>query len=74
MLVTHGIVLKWISLQLGHGNTGVTERHYARWMAQDGYRNPWQVPEGGLPVDLFAELDSWKATTKPLQATTRETR
>ena len=45
ILVQHGIVLKWISLQLGHANVGVTERHYARWMAQDGYRNPWLVPE-----------------------------
>ena len=71
-LVIHGIVLKWVSLQLGHGTVGVTERHYARWMAQDGYRNPWQVPEGCLPTDLFAELDEWipaDATTTPLDAT-----
>jgi integrase len=67
--VTHGIVLKWISLQLGHSNVGITERHYARWMAQDGYQNPWQVPTGGLPVDLFAELDLWSATLTPLYAT-----
>ncbi len=67
--VTHGIVLKWISLQLGHSNVGITERHYARWMAQDGYRNPWLVPTGGLPVDLFAELDSWNTTRTPLCAT-----
>ena len=70
-LVIHGIVLKWVSLQLGHGTVGVTERHYARWMAQDGYRNPWQVPEGCLPTDLFAELDEWipaDATTTPLDA------
>ncbi len=67
--VTHGIVLKWISLQLGHSNVGITERHYARWMAQDGYRNPWLVPTGGLPVDLFAELDLWHATPTPLYAT-----
>jgi integrase len=38
--VTHGIVQKRISLQLGHSNVGITERHYARWMAQDGYPNP----------------------------------
>ena len=69
ILVQHGIVLKWISLQLGHANVGITERHYARWMAQDGYRNPWLVPEGQLPTDLFATLDSWRATKTPLHAT-----
>ncbi len=58
-----------VSLQLGHSNVGITERHYARWMAQDGYRNPWQVPTGALPVDLFSELDSWDATLTPLYAT-----
>ncbi|MEE8580012.1 MAG: tyrosine-type recombinase/integrase, partial [Myxococcota bacterium] len=62
-LVTHGIVLKWISLQLGHANVGITEKHYAAWMAVDGYQNPWQVPPGCLPVDLFAELDGWRVTT-----------
>jgi integrase len=51
--VAHGIVLKWISLPLCHSNVGITERHYARWMAHDGYQNPWRVPTGGLPVDLF---------------------
>ncbi len=69
---SNGIVLKWTSLQLGHGSIAITERHYARWMTQDGYRNPWQVPEGCLPTDLFAELDGWipgHATATPLGAT-----
>lgn len=60
-LVTHGIVLKWISLQLGHASVAVTERHYAAYMATDGYRNPWMCPDGCLPVDLFAVRDQWFA-------------
>jgi hypothetical protein len=58
-LITNGIVLKWISLQLGHANVGTTERHYARYMAVEGYQNPWIVPPGCVPSDLFAELDGW---------------
>ena len=57
-LITHGIVLKWVSLQLGHGSVAVTERHYARYMAIDGYRNPWIVPDGENPSDLLAALES----------------
>lgn len=43
LLLTHGIPLKWISIQLGHGSVAVTERHYARWIDADEYRNPWRV-------------------------------
>jgi integrase len=63
-LVTHGIVLKWISLQLGHASIAVTERHYAAYMAMDGYRNPWMVPEGCLPPDLFVSLDRFAGTKR----------
>jgi integrase len=56
-LITHGIVLRWISLQLGHGSLSVTERHYASYMLTEGYQNPWIVPVGCLPSDLFATLD-----------------
>jgi integrase len=59
-LITHGIVLKWISLQLGHASVSVTERHYARYMAVDGYQNPWVVPDGCLPSDLLETLDGWR--------------
>jgi len=31
--ITHGIVLRWISFQLGHGSLSVTERHYLSYMA-----------------------------------------
>lgn len=59
-LITHGIVLKWISLQLGHRKVATTENHYAAYMALEGYENPWHVAEGCLPTDLFAELDLWR--------------
>ena len=59
-LITHGIVLKWISLQLGHASVSITERHYARYMAVDGYQNPWAVPDGCLPSDLLQTLDGWR--------------
>jgi integrase len=68
LLLTHGIPLKWISKQLGHGSVAVTERHYARWMDEDEYRNPWQVSEGQVPQDLFAEADLWRAPKTPLHA------
>ena len=57
LLITHGIVLKWLSLQLGHARVATTEKHYAAYLAMDGYQNPWMVPDGCLPTDLFAELD-----------------
>ena len=65
LLLTDGIPLKWISNQLGHGSVAVTERHYARWMDEDEYRNPWQVSEGQVPTDLFAERDLWHARKTP---------
>jgi hypothetical protein len=58
-----GIVLKWVSLQPGHGSLAVTERHYAAYMAVHGYQNPWIVAGGCLPPDLFATLDG-RAGTK----------
>jgi integrase len=58
-LITHGIVLKWVSLQLGHARVATTEKHYAAYMALEGYENPWHVPSGCLPTDLFAALDGW---------------
>jgi len=67
LLLTNGIPLKWISNQLGHGSVAVSERHYARWMDEDEYRNPWQV-RGQVPQDLFAEGDLWRAPKTPLHA------
>jgi integrase len=72
LLLMNGIPLKWISNQLGHGSVAVTERHYARWMDEDEYRNPWQVSEGQVPMDLFAEADLWRAPNTPIHAPKRK--
>jgi hypothetical protein len=64
--ITHGIVLRWISLQLGHGSLSVTERHDASYMPIDGYRNPWIVADGCLPSDLCAALDEVAPPRLPL--------
>jgi hypothetical protein len=64
-----GIVLKWISLQLGHASLAVTEKHYARYMQMDGYQNPWIVPAGCLPPDLFSELDGVVGSTREVSGT-----
>ena len=34
-LITHGITLQWIPIQLGHGSIAVTQRHCAKDMATD---------------------------------------
>lgn len=72
-LITHGIVLKWISLQLGHASVATTERHYARYMAVDGYQNPWIVPAGSVPSDLFAMIESGEITETHQDAHRRTT-
>ncbi|MHC5059300.1 MAG: site-specific integrase [Planctomycetota bacterium] len=69
VLITNGIVLHWVSRQLGHASLTVTEKHYARYMALDGYRNPWMVPEGEVPSDLFAALEAGR--TKSAQIRTK---
>jgi hypothetical protein len=50
----------------------VTERHYARYMAIDGYQNPYIVPEGCLPPDLIQLIEAGKlagVTTASLSVT-----
>jgi hypothetical protein len=39
-----------------------TERRYARYMAVDGYQNPWIVPAGSFPSDLFTMIESAENT------------
>lgn len=72
VLITHGIVLKWVSLQLGHARVATTENHYAAYMALEGYENPWIVPQGCLPVDLFAERDLWRPALRQHHANLRQ--
>ncbi len=64
-----GVPLGWISKRLGHAHSAVTARHYAVWVDEDGYRNPLQVQPGELPTDLFGQLDLWRATSTPPNAT-----
>lgn len=63
LLLTEGVQLQWISHQLGHSDTRVTQRHYARWMTES-YRQPWSVPEGYNPSDRLAQLDGWHSSTR----------
>ncbi|MBJ19881.1 MAG: hypothetical protein GY910_05570 [bacterium] len=50
-----------------------TEKYYAKYMAIETYQNPWIVPEGYLPPDLLAELDSWHVTKTSTGVTTDAT-
>jgi integrase len=54
-LLTAGIPLGYISRQLGHADTAVTARHYARWVG-DEYERPPQLEEGDVPADLLARI------------------
>ena len=50
--------LKYISRQLGHSNTQVTEHHYARYLVDEGddYRDPVPRLEGEVPADFLSRL------------------
>ena len=41
---------------------GVTEKHYAKWIGDDDYREPMRLQEGEVPADLLARLPE-KVTT-----------
>jgi len=68
-LLTAGVPLGYIAKQLGHADAQVTARHYARWVDEEGYRNPLQVQPGEVPADLLSWLDSGRATKTPPHAT-----
>jgi integrase len=57
-LITCGVPLKYVSRQLGHSNTQVTERHYAKYLVDEGddYRDPMPRLEGEVPADFLARL------------------
>ena len=54
-LLTAGVPLGLISVQLGHANVGVTAQHYARWVG-GAYRRPMEVEAGEHAADLMARL------------------
>ncbi len=55
-LLTAGVQLGYVSMQLGHADVQVTARHYARWAGGDAYRSPLEVGEDEVPADLLARL------------------
>jgi len=64
-LLTAGITLQYISGQLGHESVGVTEKHYAKWIGDDDYREPMRLEEGEVPADLLARLPAKVPTVVP---------
>ena len=56
-LLTAGIQLGYISVQLGHADHNVTARHYARWIPKE-YVEPMRLLPGEVPADLLARLSS----------------
>ncbi len=55
-LLTAGVQLGYVSLQLGHSDVSTTARHYARWAGGDAYRKPLEVGMGEVPADLLSRL------------------
>ena len=55
-LLTAGVQLGYVSLQLGHADMAVTAKHYGRWAGTE-YRAPVALREGELPCDLMARLE-----------------
>jgi hypothetical protein len=64
-LLTAGITLQYISGQLGHESVGVTEKHYAKWIGDDDYREPMPLESGEVPADLLAHLPEKVPTVVP---------
>ena len=55
-LLTTGVQLGYVSVQLGHADASITARHYARWIEGDHYREPMILEPGEVPADLLARL------------------
>ncbi len=64
-LLTCGISLQYISKQLGRGRIEVTQRHYAKWIGDDDYREPMRLREGEVVADLLARLPADVPTRIP---------
>ena len=61
-LITCGLQLAYISEQLGHANTDVTAKAYAKWCGA-GYRVRLNLRAGEVPADLLARLGSYGTAT-----------
>ena len=55
-LLTAGVQLGYVSVQLGHSDVAVTAQHYARWIGGSMYRDPMRLRTGEVPADLLARL------------------
>jgi hypothetical protein len=59
-LLTAGFPIQWVSRQLGHGSTNLTEKHYARYLGHGGedflYVEPVRLEPGDVPADVLARL------------------
>ena len=53
-LLSLGVQLGYVSMQLGHADVAVTARHYARWVGGEIYRLPLTLEPGEVPADLIA--------------------
>lgn len=56
-LLTAGVQLGYISVQLGHADVATTARHYARWTGDGAYCRPLAVEPGEVPADLLARRE-----------------
>ncbi len=64
-LLTAGISIQYIKGQLGHESVSVTERHYAKWIGEDEYREPMRLREAEVPADMLARLPAGVPTVVP---------
>ncbi|MEE8551188.1 MAG: tyrosine-type recombinase/integrase, partial [Gemmatimonadota bacterium] len=55
-LLTAGVQLGYVSMQLGHADGAVTAQHYAPWVGGFGNREPMRLLPGEVPADLLARL------------------
>jgi len=55
-LLTAGVTLAYVALQLGHQDEKTTAKHYAKWVASDRYREPMALIEGEVPADLLTRM------------------
>ena len=64
-LLTAGVQLGWISVQLGHSDVATTARHYARWSGGDLYREPLHLEPGEVPSDFLARVEQERPQSDP---------
>ncbi len=68
-LITAGVQLGYVSVQLGHADVAVTAHHYAKWIGGDVYRAPLQLRAGDVPADFIAR-SAYESPQSPPSETT----